>query len=462
MPPTGFDKWWRYIVRHNVQLPDEYDQIFHDLEPFWGMSPAFIQEQQGMWEKDDEVGSYTLVNEDHQVFLAGHTMKPEEEDIAIDRGAEQLRLLEEIQQWLPDFRATFTAHDVPYQFIGYDMRSEAVDHASMSEYVDAGDGVDFENRHPGWSYACPETSPLRQSNLTEDFSGSHIWEAPKTFIHDHKLSMDPCQHASHVHLNGFLSSHGEGPVPRKKMVPAFSMCSTQLHSDILAVAMEMWTEDVGKDPEWKDKLHNKLLWRGRNTGTFFGEDGKWRDSQRVRLVRTTNEVDGYVYILNSTAGSADVVSMPEAVSIGLLNEELMDVGFSGEAIQCERKICEEVENTLTYKGTTTFEEANNWKYVMDVDGNGWSARFKRLMTSNSLIFKSTIFPEWYSDRIQPWVHYIPIKNDFTDLYDVLTFFHGDVSGNNSHDDLAEMIARQGKEWSLAFWRKEDMTAYMFR
>jgi hypothetical protein len=29
-----------------------------------------------------------------------------------------------------------------------------------------------------------------------------------------------------------------------------------------------------------------------------------------------------------------------------------------------------------------------------VDGNGWSARFKRLMTTNSVVLKSTIFPEW--------------------------------------------------------------------
>ena len=40
-----------------------------------------------------------------------------------------------------------------------------------------------------------------------------------------------------------------------------------------------------------------------------------------------------------------------------------------------------------------------------VDGNGWSARFKRLMSTNSVVLKSTIFPEWYQDRIQPceWI-----------------------------------------------------------
>lgn len=62
----------------------------------------------------------------------------------------------------------------------------------------------------------------------------------------------------------------------------------------------------------------------------------------------------------------------------------------------------------------------------------------------------------------PWVHYVPVKTDLTDLYDIMTFFRGDVSGNLGHDDLAKEIASAGKAWSRAFWRKEDMTAYMFR
>lgn len=27
----------------------------------------------------------------------------------------------------------------------------------------------------------------------------------------------------------------------------------------------------------------------------------------------------------------------------------------------------------------------------------------RLMSSNSMVLKSTVFPEWYSDKIQPWL-----------------------------------------------------------
>ncbi len=66
------------------------------------------------------------------------------------------------------------------------------------------------------------------------------------------------------------------------------------------------------------------------------------------------------------------------------------------------------------------------------------------------------------DRIAPWVHYVPIQIDYSDLYDVLTFFRGDFAGENAHDDLARKIGEGGKAWSEQFWRMEDMTAYMFR
>lgn len=101
-------------------------------------------------------------------------------------------------------------------------------------------------------------------------------------------------------------------------------------------------------------------------------------------------------------------------------------------------------------------EANEYKYLLDLDGNGWSARFKRLLSTNSVVLKSTIFPEWFTEHIQPWVHYVPLKPDLTDLYDVMTFFR------DGHDELAKHIAVQGKEWSQEFWRKEDMMSYQFR
>lgn len=106
----------------------------------------------------------------------------------------------------------------------------------------------------------------------------------------------------------------------------------------------------------------------------------------------------------------------------------------------------------------TFEDGNEYKYIMDVDGNGWSGRFHRLLSSNSAVLKSTIMPEWYQERIMPWVHYIPVKVDYTDLYDILAFLIGGEQNVHAHDEVGQKIGQQGKEFAENHWRYEDMQA----
>ena len=41
-------------------------------------------------------------------------------------------------------------------------------------------------------------------------------------------------------------------------------------------------------------------------------------------------------------------------------------------------------------------------------------------------------------------------------------FRGDRSSRGGEPELAREIAESGRDWSLTHWRKEDMTAYVFR
>ncbi len=68
----------------------------------------------------------------------------------------------------------------------------------------------------------------------------------------------------------------------------------------------------------------------------------------------------------------------------------------------------------------------------------------------------------YLDRVAPWLHYVPIQIDLSDLHDALVFFHGDANGEGAHDELALMIAVEGRKWSKNFWRRQDLIAYFFR
>lgn len=54
--------------------------------------------------------------------------------------------------------------------------------------------------------------------------------------------------------------------------------------------------------------------------------------------------------------------------------------------------------------------------------------------------------------------YIPLKVDYTDLFDIMAFFTGDLDGRNAHDELAKQIADNGKDYATRFWRYADMEA----
>lgn len=46
--------------------------------------------------------------------------------------------------------------------------------------------------------------------------------------------------------------------------------------------------------------------------------------------------------------------------------------------------------------------------------------------------------------------------DYTDVYDIMSFFVGGANGENNHDELGKRIGMQGKEWSENHWREVDM------
>lgn len=44
--------------------------------------------------------------------------------------------------------------------------------------------------------------------------------------------------------------------------------------------------------------------------------------------------------------------------------------------------------------------------VVVVDGNGWSQRFQKLLASGSVVLKTTVFPEWNTNWLIPYYHYL--------------------------------------------------------
>jgi Glycosyl transferase family 90 len=91
-----------------------------------------------------------------------------------------------------------------------------------------------------------------------------------------------------------------------------------------------------------------------------------------------------------------------------------------------------------------------YRGILDMDGNSWSSRFGRLLCYNSVVLK--VEPSWVDyfhfkesgdgePKLQPWVHYIPVKADLSDLVEMSSF----VLDPNNDGFLQNMLA-QANSW----------------
>ncbi|GAA5838080.1 hypothetical protein JCM9279_004120 [Rhodotorula babjevae] len=467
-PPRGFDAWFAFAQENGVQLLDEYDSIHSRLRPFAAIRPEVLRERDAIlqnvsqWDVGETFWMHPLTvtikvgNEGRRVEAEGPMRH------ANNRADQLMSLLEGISQFLPDLNMTITGHDVPWVVMAGEHKEMLIDAADKGEYLD--DAATFKENWDldGWALSCPPSSPIRAAGT---FLDRLDWKRPAktSFIGlDHVKAMDVCSHPENQALHGFTSWTG----PRPGVIfPLFSFTTSSLTSDILLPPLEQYERSPGPDPSWSDKKHDKALWRGSTTGGDLTNAHARKYSQRMRLARLPGATK-FVTVplaLDDREGAPGPV-VEHTAPASEFADAYLDVLFSGGPAQCgDEATCAEIEREFEWAGYMSEAEQNEYKYILDVDGNGWSGRFHRLMSTNSLILKSTVFPEWYSDRIQPWVHYVPVKTDYTDLYPILAFFKGaPEDGQGGHDALAERIAAQGKQWAEENWRWVDMQAYLLR
>ena len=160
----------------------------------------------------------------------------------------------------------------------------------------------------------------------------------------------------------------------------------------------------------------------------------------------------------------------------------MDVGFSTDpaAHTCSSRGC---AAAFAEFGASEGGDPLENQYVLLLDRDSGPSSSPGILTalrSTSVPFISTIFTSWFTERLHPWVHFVPIDVRYTDLHSTLAYFTGIRSqdakeeGNvevtlDGKDAVvkgavgdAEWIASQGRTWARTALRGEDMEVYLFR
>ncbi|KAF5310349.1 hypothetical protein D9611_012102 [Ephemerocybe angulata] len=505
-PPKGFYEWWTFAQKHQVKMVDEYDGLMSDLDPFWGLSGAELRRRA---KQAAEFPSVDLVRvrdgKAESVNLNGQ---------GVSGRAEGFRLmLERFQSKLPslDFPINVKSENrvlVPWEHITYPNMTVQDSSKGLSSVLHepfrpdwAGQGTTWDK----WRRTCHPDSAARRifSSLRSAFRLQNVnyFESDGSPGDDFAFTPTPasdlnfCDHPeAHTEQGHFYTDFRPIPV----LYPIFSPAKAQGFLDIRipshyyfgntprytygydSVNLEMRGIDSAEVP-WEQK-EDKVFWRGASTGGGNHPQGFASHFHRHRFLQMTSDASDRI---NRTVTFADPPDsshyVAASVPVAKLNEEVMDTAFT-KAVSADSYPGGESEMRRLHRFADAVPLGRHWayKYLADLDGVGYSGRFMAFLASDSVPLKATVYKEFFSDWIEPWLHYIPVSYTYKEVYNIHAYFSGpsqsaleavgsekagvplDERRSMDGDRRLRRIARAGKEWKKRIARPLDMEAYVYR
>ena len=473
-PPPHFDAWYDFATERNVRLIDEYDGIYHGLLPFWGLEPSVIRER-----------TRKVLGREGS-FLMGVSIRNSHVR-AIGRGQGDfqfngtIKMIEKYARWLPDMDLAFNVHDEPRVLVPHEdlevllkiARKNIASVRPTSNFSsispsDLGSGGSYRpavdtyfadlTHQLSWTHtrlSCPPTSPARSlvPNTPDDiiaYSTDSLGFITNTTAFS-DICLSPSLSSTFNRFNSYDFS--------LDLLPIFTPSKLSSFQDILYPSTYYYTEKVHYDNEvsvpWDEK-DPRLYWRG-STSSGWAEQGSWPHLLRQSVVMhlTAKKPFQTLQKQNASAPSPNTW-MPYDLPASAF-ESTFDVQFT-EIKNCAPADCEEQEAFFNVTEKDPQSEAWKARYLLDMDGNAFSGRFYAFLRSHSLPFKLAYFREWHAERLQPWVHYVPVSREAREVPELVRYFEQEPEGG----EIARSLARNGHEWAEQALRKEDMEVYMFR
>jgi len=180
--------------------------------------------------------------------------------------------------------------------------------------------------------------------------------------------------------------------------------------------LENYHRDIvkqGKGVPWSEKL-STVFWRGSTT---FNKD------------TDTSRLDYLAQWINYDDNHTDI-AFSKVVRIA---------GFKREYVK--KKYFREKQSLL---------EMNRYKYLLSIEGNDVATGLKWMLYSNSVVFMSrpTVATWAMEDLLVPFVHYIPLANDYSNLLEM-------VKWANEHDEACQEISKRATEFIEHLWMSEQ-------
>ncbi|MGC2528884.1 MAG: glycosyl transferase family 90, partial [Candidatus Acidiferrum sp.] len=119
-----------------------------------------------------------------------------------------------------------------------------------------------------------------------------------------------------------------------------------------------------------------------------------------------------------------------------------DVGISTISQFGDPGDVEEIRNSGFLRDSVPSVQFDRYKYHIDIDGNtnSWPGLFIKLLTGSPVLKVASPFGfrQWYYDKLKPWINYIPVAADMSDLADKVRWLR-------ANDEAARRIGEGGRQ-----------------
>lgn len=420
-PPPGFDRWFELAINANSTIIDGFDLIPMQLRPFrhylWRSYDRSLSQRE--IEQLAEARIIRVCFEAGQIKVDGNQADLEVKVVKtmLAPFAGFRRDICVFLNALDEPRAVLPRGQLPPGLLPKKHELEFGENANHA-------GIWSDVSLPCWSDASNvnRESADRGSNTHDTSSG----EEPE-YAQDWWSDTDVCSQPE-IRANGFIQSPSSAKLTHNA-VPILSAAKLSTFSDVLTPSIFRFKDnsvyDEAEDTAWDDKT-DEIYWRGQTTGGH-GTASNWHLLHRQKLIQQ------------------------------MAHDSRFNVAFSAIA-QCDPDACEEQKQMLPTSERQPMSESWKRKVVLDVDGNGLSGRLYGLLRSRSAVMRHSFMREWHDERLQPWLHYIPLTAGAQEMHALADFLFSDPRG----EVVLKGIAEAGRDWAARALRRQDMQLYFIR
>ena len=227
-----------------------------------------------------------------------------------------------------------------------------------------------------------------------------------------------------------------------KYIPILSMCSSDKFADVAIPTHEDWARIKSAEGVFFPQ-------KCRNYTFKFKTDPKdWESKKSMAVFRGSNTGCGYNLETNTRLKLAALSQRyPQFLDAGITNWNLrIRKNKASPYLQIPNV------GNLQLVGKLSPEQQSDYKYLINVDGHVSAFRMSLELSMGCCVLmveSAEKWKMWFSDMLEPYVHFVPVKSDLSDLIDQIKWCQ-------KNDDKCKKMAQNALNFYTKYLTKKGI------